>query len=463
MRSPRSGGTRFRLFPSYAEGFAEPEVVELSLPPGMVGAGPADPWMYTIDPVDKTEPYEPPHYVPPYRGRVYPPARPAPDGNFDHIEVESEQFPAAHLYGTMRLTLDVWERYLRRRVAWWDASVIPRMELVTLVQWENAQSGPGFLETGRRITQRGRPAPYCLNYDIIAHETGHAILFSQMGVPRPEQIAAPFLAFHESFADLVALIGVLHFDAVCTRLLEQTDGNLYAMNLLSRIGETSPTEQIRRADNTATMDDVAGITMAGDGTWIDPAGLGRNQHSIAEPLTGAVFDILVEIYQDGLVARGLIPPHRDPRGWTRDEVAASMDPIRHESAAAFDRFAQGFYAALDDARHVVGRCMAHVMLTVHPEGLTFGLVAARFLEAAAALGQAPNLRYLLDDFLWRGIDPRPFLSLTIPSGGGRRGDTRGWLGVRDPPNPSPYCACCDIGGLWHARRHMNHPHRASPG
>ena len=32
--------------------------------------------------------------------------------------------------------------------------------------------------------------------------------------------------------------------------------------------------------------------------------------------------------------------------------------------------------------------MAHVMLTVRPETLTFGLVAARFLEAAAALGQA---------------------------------------------------------------------------
>ena len=69
---------------------------------------------------------------------------------------------------------------------------------------------------------------------------------------------------------------------------------------------------------------------------------------------------------------GLIPPNSDPRGWTRAEVAASMDRVQQESAGAFSRFTHGFYAALDDARHVVGRCMAHVMLTVRPETLTFG-------------------------------------------------------------------------------------------
>ena len=39
MKYPAVGGTRFRLYPSYAEGFAEPEVVELSLPAGTVRAG----------------------------------------------------------------------------------------------------------------------------------------------------------------------------------------------------------------------------------------------------------------------------------------------------------------------------------------------------------------------------------------------------------------------------------------
>src|SRR3954454_24112039 len=105
------GGTRFRLFPSYAEGFAEPETVEISLPPGSIGAGPADPWMRAVNPVRKDEPYDPPGYLPPYRGPVHRPAQPGPDGNFDWIPVETEQFLAAHLYGTVRRTLDIWEHY----------------------------------------------------------------------------------------------------------------------------------------------------------------------------------------------------------------------------------------------------------------------------------------------------------------------------------------------------------------
>ncbi len=462
--TPLRTGARFRLFPNYAEGFAEPEVVELSLPVGMVRAGPSDPWMYTVIPVEKAGPYDPPRYSPPYQGAVHQPAMPGPDGNFDHIPVETEQFLAAHLYGTARWTLDIWEHYLGRRVVWWDAEIHPQLELITMVQWANAQSGPGFLETGRQVNRFGRTAPYCLNYDVIAHETGHAILFSQIGVPRPDQVSVPFLAFHESFADLVALIGVLHFHSVCTRLLEQTDGNLYVLNLVSRIGETSDTEQIRRADNVATMDDVAEISLAPDGTWIDPTGRHRNQHAIAEPLTGAIFDILVEIYQDGLVRRRLIAPNWDPRGWSRDEVNTAMDRIHGESARAFARFTRGFYAALTDARHIVGQCMAHVMLTLHPETLTFGRVAARFLEAAAALGQAPILPELLDHFLWRGIDPRPFLAITIVAGKRRHhGKERGRLTVCEAPNPSPYCPGCDIRGFWQARRLMPHSHRSMPG
>jgi hypothetical protein len=461
MRYPARGGTRFRLFPSYAEGFAEPEVVEVSLPPGMVRAGPRDPWMYALNPVRKEAPYDPPFDVPPYRGPVYPPALPGVDGHFDNISFGTEQFLSAHLYGTVRWTLDVWEQFLSRRVVWLDAAAHPRLELVPVVQWPNAQSGTGFLETGLKPDRTGRLQPFCLNYDVIAHETGHAILFSQIGVPPPERISVPFLAFHEAFSDLVALIGVLHFPSVCTRLLQQTQGNLYALNLVNRIGEISDTEQIRRSDNMVRMQDVADIVLAPDGSWIDPMGLNRNQHSVAEPLTGAIFDILVEIYQDGLASRGLIPQSSDPRGWTRDEVVESMDRIRNESANAFARFTRGFYGALNHARHIVGRCMAHVMLTVRPDTMTFDLVAARFLEAAAALGQGPNLADLLDDFMWRGIDPRPYLALTIPRGARRgRGEPQGRPLVRERPNPGPHCACSGLSGMLSASRLMAHPHRA---
>ena len=176
--------------------------------------------------------------------------------------------------------------------------------------------------------------PYALNFEVIAHETGHQILFSQVGIPAADAIGAPFLAFHESFSDLVALIAVMHFPSVLARLLEQTQGNLYVLNLVNRIAETSAHTQIRLAANTTTMGDIADITMAPDGSWIDPTGQARNQHWIAAPLTGAIFDILVEIYQDSLVLTGLIPNAANAQGWTREEVEEAFEDLEQSFSSA---------------------------------------------------------------------------------------------------------------------------------
>ena len=37
----------------------------------------------------------------------------------------------------------------------------------------------------------------------------------------PAGIGVPFLAFHESFSDLTALVGVMHFPSVLARLLRE--------------------------------------------------------------------------------------------------------------------------------------------------------------------------------------------------------------------------------------------------
>jgi hypothetical protein len=181
-------------------------------------------------------------------------------------------------------------------------------------------------------------------------------------------------------------------------------------------------------------------------------------------LTGAIFDVLVEIYQDELVSRGLIAPDLDARGWTREEVERAMSAIHAESGRALARFTRGFYAALTVARHVVAHCMAHVIATIHPETLTFPRVAAHFVEAAAALGQARNLPALVDHFLWREIDPRPFLRIDIPSGPRRvHGRERGRLRVTEAPNLTGGCNCGNTAGFLLAFRLMPHPHRANTG
>lgn len=461
-----TGGTLFRLYPQYAAGYTEPECVAVSSPRGSLGAGPEDAAMYAIDPVHKAAPYEPFTTMPPYPGPCRAPAVPDRDGNFDQIAVEDPAFLAAHLFGCARRVLDVWEAYLGRRIVWWHAPALPRLELVAMVDWANAQSGPGFLETGLKASASGEPSPFCLNFDIVAHEIGHAILFSEVGVPAPPAIGRDFLAFHESVSDLVALVSALHFDSVVDRLLAQTDGNLYVLNLVSRIGETSDLDEIRIADNVVVMADVAVLWLGADGAWHDPTGKGRNAHHYAQPLTGAIFDTLVDLYQEGLVARGAVEPGLDVRQWTPEEAQASLAWVHGASARALERFGQAFREALQDARDCLGSALADMMTNLDADTVSFGRVAALLLEGLDRRG-VPDLDALVENFLFRGIDPRACWSApSMPS-------DAGWTRLpyserhRRVAAAQRGNACCAAGrqpdDYALAGRLMPHAHRTRPG
>jgi hypothetical protein len=431
-----SGGTRFRLYPQLAGGYTEPEVVELALPPGTVGPGPQDAAMYVANAVDKPLPYQAPQRLPPYAGPLHPPALPDPRGHFDRLPEGTPQFLAAHLYGSVRRVLDVWERYLGHRVAWWHAGVFPRLELVPRLRWGNAHAGFGFLETGLLWTRSGAPQPLGMNFDVVAHEVGHAILFSVLGAPARDRLTGAFLAFHECFADHVAAIAALHFRSVVARVLRQTRGNLYALNLVSRLGEASDVEQVRVLDNEVRLADLEGVQLGPDGGWTDPLGLGRRQHAAAAPMTGALWDCLVDLFQEGLVARGAIGPDLDARGWTRAEVEASLGPLERATGAALGRFAGDFTAALEAARDVMGLALARCVQRLSPDDLDFDTVAACFCRVLPELGQARMVPSFIENFLERGIDPRPVSGgAAVPgrptwSARARAGDR-----VRGPPKP----------------------------
>jgi hypothetical protein len=413
------GGTRFRLFPQFAEGYREPEVVEIALAPGMIGPGPQDNLMYVANAVDKPLPYQVPDRRPPYKGPLYPPAMPGPDGHFDRIPMRTPQFLAAHIYGGTRRVLDLWQDLLGQPIVWWHADAFPQLELVPKLRWGNAHSGPGFLETGLLWTHNGVPQELALNFDVVAHETGHIILYSILGAPAPGRLTGAFLAFHETFADHVAAISALYFKSVVARLLLQTRGNLYALNLISRLGELSGNEQVRVLDNDVRLSDLGGLRLGPDGTWIDPLGLGRRQHAASAPLSGAIWDCLVDLYQDGLVTRGAIAPQIDTRGWTPAEVSAALSTLSGAFGVSWERFADGFFAAIRAARDLIGLSLARSIQRLDPNDLDFATVAARFCEAAVELGQGHVLPAFVENFLYRGIDPRPLLRRAVIARGAR--------------------------------------------
>ncbi len=376
-------GTRFLIFPQapHVAGYSTPEAVWLSVDPSSLQAGPADDRMYVRDPVDGKDPYEFP-YLPPFVGLANPPAAAGPDGHFDQIPITSRQFVAAHAFASVRRVLDIWESYLGRRIVWHFSETYERLEIIPWLDWNNAQSGYGFLELGVEHTDDGQVSPYALNFDTIAHEVGHTIVFSLLGMPEDTFFTPDFGAFHEAYSDLVSLITFMHFDSGLDRLLRRCQGNLLTLNELNRIVELTGERQIRLASNGRRMSEVSGEV-----------------HDRSRPFTGAIFDTIVETYHSILVEEELAD-ERLLRVDLRDFDDRTLSDVSTFTASAFRSRPVQFKSALTRARDEVGLLMAHTLDRLDPDNLVFGSVADAMLGLAEEKDNALASR--LDvNFRWR--------------------------------------------------------------
>jgi hypothetical protein len=371
--------------------------VWVSSPAGTVGPGPSDERMYVIEPVGKHIPYgiaftpygTPYLALPPWHQAIRPPAMPGAGGHFDHIDVNTTEFELAHTYGCVRFVLDVWERYFGRPIEWHFSPPYERLEIALLPEWDNAHVGWGFMEVGAHTTEEGERRPFSLNFDTIAHEFGHLIIYSEVGIPPLDDVESEYFGFHEAAADLTALVAVLHFDSVVSRLLEMTRGNLYTFNELNRFAELGENEQIRIAGT-----DIKLSTFASG--WTD-------EHDLSKPLTGALFDIFVDIFHESLLERGLISPNVEDLA-DQVQYVPEYEPLIQaffDDAYAADR--GGFREALLDARDVLGRALAQTWRHLPASSLNYEDVAAVLLDVDLELTGGRYERLIRKNFLWREI------------------------------------------------------------
>ncbi len=376
------------------------EEVMLEIEPRLVGPGPSDDVFVTVDAIGKTRPFSPTN-PPPWPGPTRPPVLPI-EGSFSHIHPNDPQFPAVHLWGAVRFASEVWHKWLERPFAFLGLPGGGRIELIPAVNWKNAAMGPGFVETG--VWQEdGMVHRYALNVDVIAHEVGHAVVFDTLGQPDTETV--DYLAIHEAVSDISALLVSLHFEGIIDRLFEETGGNLYVMNSLNRIAETSSTEQLRIASNKARLSEYFDLFFSPESGVVDPTGRARSAHDAGLPLLGAVFDMLVELVQDRLVAKGAIPPDDDVRGWSEGEIMVAArrfsQPGRHLPSEL------AFREALVEARERLGRILGRGLQLAPAADLDMHSLAAALLRSAAAEGEIGNLPAFLIAFEKRDIHPRP--------------------------------------------------------
>jgi hypothetical protein len=138
----------------------------------------------------------------------------------------------------------------------------------------------------------------CLSHDIIAHETTHALLD---GVhPRfNEPVNPDVLAFHEAFADIVALFQHFSYPGVLRDQIARTRGDLAGENLLAQLAQ-----QFGRASGrgTALRDALGGVDPA-TGKWEphkpDVRALDRTSeaHARGAILVAAVFGAFLKVYR----------------------------------------------------------------------------------------------------------------------------------------------------------------------
>lgn len=137
----------------------------------------------------------------------------------------------------------------------------------------------------------------CLSQDIVAHETTHALL-DGMHRRYIDDNNPDTLAFHEAFADLVALFQHFTFPEVLKHQISRTRGNLEAQSLLSELAQEFGVATGRYGALRSAIGEVD-QTGAWHPVQPDPARLAQalEPHERGSILVAAMFSAFLEMYK----------------------------------------------------------------------------------------------------------------------------------------------------------------------
>jgi hypothetical protein len=141
-----------------------------------------------------------------------------------------------------------------------------------------------------------------LSQDIVAHETGHAIL-DGIAPDLYNAITPQALAMHEAIADLTALMMALRSRELSERLLGQTNGRIDGSQAFSWLAEEFGYERdaTGRASYLRSLWNEKNLNPADDS--IDenhqPNQVSRTEpHTLSQVLTGALYRTLVRLHEE---------------------------------------------------------------------------------------------------------------------------------------------------------------------
>lgn len=212
----------------------------------------------------------------------------------DYIESPgTPAFDAVHAFAVVRETLTLFERLLGAPIPWqWNTGtnvepigVFPHAGVTQNAYYSRGDKALKFFFFDPPGTTPGTRTTFtCRSLDIVAHETGHAILDALkpkwLLASNPPQTGG----LHESFGDLTAIFLALSQLDQVEAVIAQTKGNLHDKTFLSDLAEEfgnalGRPNGLRNADNDLKLSEV-----------------GNDVHAISQVFTGAIYDILADTF-----------------------------------------------------------------------------------------------------------------------------------------------------------------------
>ena len=244
----------------------------------------------------------------------------------------------------------------------------------------------------------------CLSHDVVAHEMSHALLD---GIhPRFAESSNPdVLAFHEAFADIVALFQHFSHPAVLEHQIARTRGDLASQNLLGQLAQEFGQAIGRYGALRDALGEVDPKTREWRPTVPDPHALetAHEPHSRGAILVAAIFDAFLTIYQSRV--RDLL------------RIATQGSGILAPGEIHPDVVSRLAHSAAKTADHVLQICI-RALDYCPPVDITFGDYLRAIITADVEMVPDDRLNYRLafiEAFQRRGIYPGDVRTLSEES------------------------------------------------
>ena len=254
-------------------------------------------------------------------------------------DIYSPTFIQTSTFATVLKTLDLFDeqRGMGRPLTWAFNSpqllVIPRAsEMANAYYQRDSHSLQFFFFPSEK--KAGKIIYACLSRDIVAHETGHAIIDGI--APHLMDSASPqSLAIHEALADIIAMLVAFTSRDLTKFVLDSCNGSINNVSALSTIAEEFGQARGYR-NGLRNLLNEKNLNPADEKNCVRRS----EPHALSEVLSGALYNLMVNIHEDLKNKYQVLPQYQG-----RKDARFSASGIALRKAAY--RFIRVAFRALD--------------------------------------------------------------------------------------------------------------------